>query len=225
MTVDDVKKIIDFAIAKNNGQGYNTPDEFNNYIKVAETGYFDYLKGQYQKYQVQRSEAPVSFGQNQNIRTSLSDLVYGAVLNINPSTGIAPYPSDFQMVDAMWGVYGLYNIRFAQQDRLSGYYRSKIDPVEVYPIYIIEQEGFHFFPSTLGQARLSYLRTVPYMYWAYTDDPTTGEPIYNPSTSKQPIWGDMDVFQVIVRALALVGVNLQAGVVMTYANQIKTVGQ
>ena len=71
MNVDEVKRIVDFAIAKNNGQGYNSPDEFNNYIKVAENGYFDYLKGEYQRYQAQRPIAIVSFGENQNIRTSL----------------------------------------------------------------------------------------------------------------------------------------------------------
>lgn len=225
MNVDEVKRIYDFAIAKNNGQGYNTPDEFNLNIKVAEAGYFDFLRGEYQRYQVQRPIAVVEFGQNQNIRTSLAPLVYGAVLNINSSTGIASYPSDFQLVDAMWGVYGTYNIRFVQQDRANGYVRSKIDPIASNPIYLIQHEGFHFYPETLGQARLSYLRTVPYMVWAYTIDQTTGEPIYDPTNSRQPVWADSDLFQIIVRALQRAGVNLQSGVVMQYANDIKNNGQ
>ena len=225
MTVDEIYKIILYSINKTNGQGYLSPDEFNTTIKNAENGYFDYLKGEYQRYQAQRPIAIVSFGENQNIRTSLSPLIYGTVLNINSTTGIAPYPSDFQVVDAMWSVYGMYNIKFVQQDRASGYYRSKIDPVAQNPIYLIQHEGFHFFPETLGQARMSYLRTVPYMRWNYTIDPTTQEPIYDPINSRQPIWGESDIFQIIVRALALVGVNLQMGVVMQYANQIKEGGQ
>lgn len=225
MTVDDVYKLILFVLSKNNGQGYLAPDEFNTTIKSAENGYFDYLRGEYQRYQIQRPIAVVQFGQNQDIRTSLAPLVYGTVLSINPSTGIAPYPSDFQLVDSMFTLYGLYNIKFVQQNRLSAYNRSTIDPIAQNPVYLIQHEGFHFYPETLGSARMSYLRTPPYMYWASNPDSTTGEPIYDPINSKQPCWSDSDIMQIIVRALALVGVNLQMGVVMQYANEIKNTGQ
>jgi hypothetical protein len=225
MDVNQVYELANFIIGKNIGGGYFSPDEFNLTIKVAEAGYFDFLKGEYQKYQLQRPVAVVSFSQNQDIRTSLAPLIYGAVLNVNSTTGVAPFPSDFEIVDAMWSVYGIYNIHFAQQDRLNSYYRSSIDPIAQNPIYLIQHEGFHFYPENIGQARMSYVRVVPYMHYGYTTDPTTALPVYSPSTSKQPIWSDTDIFEVIVRALQMVGVNLQTMAVQQYAQQIKQIGQ
>lgn len=223
MTVDDVKRIIDFAIAKNNGQGYNSPDEFNNYMRFAESGYLDYLRGEYQRYQIRRPIAVVEFSQNQAIRTSLAPLIYGAILNID-SSGVAPFPSDYEFTDAMWSLYGIYNIKFVQQDRLSSNYRSVIDPVISNPVYLINHDGFQFYPENLGNAKMSYVRTPPFMRWGYTED-ANGLPVYNAALSSQPVWSDTDLMQVIVRALQMCGVNLQAAMVYQYAEQVKQTGQ
>ena len=60
--------------------------------------------------------------------------------------------------DAMWTLYGLYKIRFVQQDRLDDYYHSTIDPVVTNPIYLINHEGFQFYPENIGAAKMSYVR-------------------------------------------------------------------
>lgn len=225
MTVDEVKKTIEYAAGKNNGQGYISPDEFNNVLMpTAQRSYLDYLKGEYQEYQRQRPMAVVAFSQNQMIRQSVAPLVYGAVLNPSNITGIAPFPYDFEFTDAMWGVYGFYNIRFVQQDRLDSYYHSEIDPVTTNPIYLIRHEGFQFYPENIGQTRLSYIRKPPAITWAYTLD-SNGLPVYDAANSKQPLWGETDMMNIIVRALQLVGVNLQLGVVIQYSQEIKNGGQ
>lgn len=224
MTVKQVYDVITYAVAKNSGQGYVSPDEFNEQIMpVAEQGYLDFLLGEYQKYQIKRPIAVVEFGQNERIRTSLAPLIYGTILNID-GTGLSPFPSDFQGVDSMSTVYGLYNIKFVQQDRQVTYRKSVIDPVATNPIYLIKHEGFQFYPEDTGQAELSYVRKIPFMKYGYQLD-GNGLPVYNAALSTQPIWPDTDIYQVIVRALALVGVNLQIGVVMQYANDIKNTGQ
>lgn len=226
MNVDEIYTIIKYITGKNSGQGYISPDEFNFVLMpTAQKSYLDYLKGEYQKYQVGRPIAVVEFGQNQMIRQSLAPLIYGAILNPNNTTGIAPFPSDFEITDAMWGVYGFYNIRFIQQDRLDSYYHSVIDPVITNPVYLIRHEGFQFYPENIGQTRLSYVRKPPSIYWAYTIDNATGLPVYDPANSQQPVWGDSDIYNIIVRALAQAGVNLQLNVVMGYANEIKNQGQ
>lgn len=216
-----------YAVAKNQSQGYLSPEDFYTSINTAQRGYLDYLLGEYQRYQIQRPIAVVEFGQNQRVRDSLAPLIYGAVLPINSVTGIASYPSDYEYVDAMWGVYGFYNIRFIQQDRLDSYVHSQIDPVATNPVYLIQQEGFRYFPERPygeNQARMSYVRNSPSIVWGYVYD-SNGVPVWNPATSQNPVWSETDCMQIIVRALMLVGVNLNFNTVMQYSNDIKNGGQ
>jgi len=225
MDVNQVYKIILYAAAKNKQQGYVSPEDFNTVLMpVAQRGYLDFLLGEYQKYTATRPIAVVEFGQNERIRQSVAPLIYGAILNPNVSTGIASFPSDYEYPDNMWGVYSFYNIRFVQQDRLDSYIHSTIDPVRENPIYLIQHEGFQFYPQDIGQTRLSYVRTPPSIVWAYNLD-SNDRPVYDPFNSQQPVWSDSDMMNIIVRALALVGVNLQTSVIIGYANEIKSGGQ
>ena len=223
MTTDQIYTIIQYAVAKNVQNGYVSPDDFNlTLMPVAQSSYLDYLLGQYQQHQNGRPMARVEFGQTEKIRQSISPLIYGVILSPD-MTGVATYPSDFEQVDAMWSLYNIYNIRFVQQDRLSSYYRSGIDPVSDNPIYLVNQAGFQFYPENIGAAKMSYVRTPPPIVWGYTED-GNGIPVYSVALSQQPVWQDYDIFQIIVRALSLVGCNLQLGVVMGYAEQIKNGG-
>jgi hypothetical protein len=60
--------------------------------------------------------------------------------------------------------------------------------------------------------------------WGYNLD-SNGIPVYNPATSQQPVWPDFDMMNIITRALQIIGVALQSGVVMQYAQEVKTIGQ
>lgn len=88
----------------------------------------------------------------------------------------------------------------------------------------MNEEGINFLPTTVGNMRMSYVRKCPPIFWGYDLD-GDGIPVYNSALSQQPVWSDTDMHQIIVRALALVGVNLQAGVVQQYAEVIKQGGQ
>jgi hypothetical protein len=227
MDVNEVYRLMSYCVAKNKSQGYLSPDDFNLVINQGQRMYLDFLLGEYQKYQIKRPIAVVEFGQNERIRDSISPLIYNTILPITPTTGIASQPSDYEYVDAMWGVYGNYNIRFAQQDRLDSYIHSSIDTVASNPVYLIRHEGFQFFPDRPfgdNQAKMSYVRKPPSIVWGEARD-SNDRPVWNPATSQNPIWSETDILQVIMRALQLVGVNLQLGVVIQYANEIKNNGQ
>ena len=227
MDVNEVYRVCLYATAKNKQNGYLSPDDFNLVINQGQRMYLDFLLGEYQKYLPQRPIAVVEFGQNERVRDSISPLIYNTILPINSTTGIAPRPSDYEYVDNMWGVYGLYNIRFVQQDRLDSFVHSSIDPVVQNPVYLIRHEGFQFFPERPygeNQAKMSYVRTPPAIVWGYVLD-SNNRPVYNPATSQQPIWSDSDMMNVLVRALAIVGVNLNLSVLIGYANEIKQNGQ
>jgi hypothetical protein len=124
----------------------------------------------------------------------------------------------------MWILYGFYNIRFVQQDRLQSYYRSTIDPIAQNPVFLIKHEGFQFYPETIGQARMSYVRTPPSIVWAYTLD-SNGIEVYDASRSQDPVWSETDIMQIIARAMRMFGVSVQAAEVSNFANEIKYNGQ
>ena len=224
MTVLDCYELMSFASAKNRQNGYLSPADFNLIINQGARSYCDYLRGEYQRYQLKRPVAVVEFGQNQMVRQSLAPLIYGVVLNPNLSTGIAAFPSDYDYVDAMWDTYGLYNIRFIQQDRQDAYIHSAIDPVVSNPVYLLNHEGFKFIPANIDHATLSYVRNPPPITFGYDLD-GNGNPVYNAATSQQPVFGDTDMWQIIIRAMAILGVNLQLGVLLQYSQQIKDGGQ
>jgi len=215
---------VQLALSKNIQQGYSTPDDFFFSINQAQRSYLDYLLGEFQRYQLQRPIAVVQFGQNERIRQSVAPLIYSRILSPNTTTGIAAFPSDYEEVDNMWGLYGFYNIRFIQQPRLQSFYRSTIDPIVENPVYLLKHEGFQFYPEDIGQTSLSYVRTPPSIVWGFVYD-SNGIPVYDPTTSQDPIWSETDCLQIIVRALSLLGVSMQFSGVIQYANEIKERGQ
>ncbi|SRR6266540_1064863 len=224
MTVDEMYSLLKFIIRKNQN-GNLTPQDFNLIANRASFSYMDYLLGEFQKYLPGRPMAPATFGQNEDIRQRLTPFITTPVpLTINGSTGVAPYPDDFQSDDAMY--YGQYNrrVKYIQQDRLDSHVNSVINPISSHPVYLQVQEGFQFYPASLGTAKLSYIRTPATIQWNYTTD-IYGRPIYNPIGSQDPEWYEIDAMQVVTRALTMLGVNLQLGAVQQYAQAVKTQGQ
>ncbi len=222
--VNQVFLLWKLCLSKNNQQGYGTRENFQQSINQAQRSYLDYLLGEYQKYQVQRPIAVVEIGMNARIRQSLAPLIYGAILNPNAGTGIADFPSDYEYPDAMWGIYGYYNIKFIQQDRLDNYLHSSIDPIAENPVYLIQHEGFHFFPQDIGMTRLSYVRNPPSIVWGFVFD-QLGREQWNPATSQNPIWSETDIMEVIARAVQIMGVSMQVGSVIQYSQELKNAGQ
>ena len=231
MNVNDMYRICQFAINKAQN-GYLTPAEFNLVINQAQTSYQDYLLGEFQQYQYGRPQARVNYSQNENIRQRLTPLITEATLTINSTTGESPYPVDYVQVDAVVTT-DFKRVRFVPQNSLYSYYNSEIDPVVTNPIYLIEPNKFQFYPKTLGSAVLTYVKNAPDIVWAYTT--VSGRPVYAPTQTGvgvtpttgtvQPVWDDVDLLEIITRALKLIGLNLQDGMVSQYANQITQTGQ
>lgn len=223
MNINEVYNLVLYATAKNASQGYVSPDDFNLTINQASRSYASYLLGSFQQYMPGRPVARVEFGQNTIVRTRLSPMIYWYNLSVN-SAGYTPYPGDYLQVDAML-TYGDYKrIRAVQQDSLYSYVNSVIDPIAENPVYILQDKGFNFYPENITNAKLSYVRNPPDMVWGYTLN-VNGIPVYNPATSVQPLWDDASMLDIIVRCLAIIGVNLQTNVLEQYAMTIKNQGQ
>ena len=230
--INDVYKIVLYITGKNLQQGYVSPEDFNNTINIAQYPYVAYLLGIFQQYQPGRPVARVEFGQNSVVRQRLAPIIYESFLTVN-GAGYSPYPSaaalvpsngDYLQTDAMWSAYGYERIREVQQHYFYSIYNSKIDPVASWPVYMIKNDGFQFAPFNIGQARISYVIEPPDMIWGYTLD-VNGVPIYNAANSVQPVWDVASILEIIVRALRIIGVNLDYNQVNNYANQIEFQGQ
>ena len=222
MSSDEVYKLMQFILNKNQ-QGYFAPDKFHLVINQGQRSYQSHLLGSFEQYTPGRPVARVELGQNSVVRQRLAPTIYGYILSID-AAGKSPYPADYIQTDSMYSIYGVKRIRNVQQNQLDAYYNSVIDPIATNPIYLINDTHFQFFPTSSYQAKLHYVRNAPDIVWGWLPD-GNGRPVYNPATSVDPIWDDIAILDIITRALLVIGVNLQSGVVMQYANEMKTNGQ
>lgn len=222
MTADTVYRIMKFAIKKAMNGDF-TPSEFNDVFNIASKGYESYLIGELEQYQFGRPVPRIQYSQNKVARQKITPLIYGYNLTVD-STGFSPYPGDYALGDTMFKTYGNTAIRYCEPEKLDTTVNSGIDPIATNPIFLIEDRGFRFYPITIATSKLNYVRNVPDTVWGYTTD-ANGREVYSQAHSTNPIWSEIDIFEVIVRALALVGVNLQLNVVIGYAQQIKTGGE
>jgi hypothetical protein len=224
MTVNEVYQLMQYTLNKNQ-QGYLSPQQFSLVINQAQFSYFNYLLGEFQKYQPGRPIAPVEWGQSAQLRERLTPFIQPpSALNVDPATGNAPYPTDYEYWDAMY--YGIYKkpVKFIQQDRLASHLNSYIRPIATNPVFLSIYTGFTVYPTDIGTTELSYIRTPKSINWSYTTD-IYGRPVYSPIGSVDPEWRREDMLQIISRALSIVGVNLQAPAVAQYAENIKNLGQ
>lgn len=223
MDINDWYELAKYIINKNQ-QGFLAPAKFNLVINQGARSYQSFLLGSFQQYTPGRPVAKVELGNNRTVRQRLAPVIYGYVLSISSATGKSPYPGDFLQVDSMYSIYGINRIRYAEQNQLDAYYNSAIDPISTNPIYLIEDENFQFYPTSTYQAKLTYVRDAPEMRWAYTLD-GNNRPVYDAANSIQPVWDTVAMFDILARALKLVGINLQAQQVVAFSNEIKKEGQ
>lgn len=222
MDVNTIYNLIQYICSKNIQQGFVSPKDFNTIINQAQTSYLNYLLGDFQKYQPNHPQSTVEIGVNGIVRQRLMPLIKESTLTINGS-GTSPYPNSYEQVDAMYTTT-YSKIRYVQQNYLPSYLNSTIDPVATNPIYLMKQSVLQFYPHSLGSAIISYVSTPPTIVWAYTLD-GNGRPVYDPTNSVSPVWFDVDILDIVSRALQLVGVSLQSGQISNFANQIKAGGQ
>ena len=228
MTADTGYQLVKY-LANQFQRGNVSPQRYNLIINQASTSFLNYLLGQFQTYNYGKPESRVQFGVNETARQRLSPLINPPSTLTIDVTGLAPYPTGFEQVDAMFSLT-MDRIRFFPQHRLYSYLNDPIDPINTNPGYVLESGGFRFYPNTtyngtqLPGALLSYVQTPTPINWAYTLD-GNGKPVYNAGLSVGFPWYDVDNFEVVVRALKMVGVNLSVNELLQYGDAIIKQGQ
>jgi hypothetical protein len=174
MNVDDIYKLILYICSKNAYQGYISYQDFNSVINQSQISYLDYLLGSLQQYQYNHPQPKVALGLNGEVRQRLAPFLIKDTLSL--TSGYVDYPNDYQMVDSMM-TNDFKAIRYTQQNYLGSVYNSVIDPISEYPIYLMEQNGFQFYPDTLDEAVITYVGTPNEIVWAYELD-SNGRAVY-----------------------------------------------
>lgn len=212
------------AIINKSTNGYLDPSTFQLFINQAQFSYLDYMLGEFQQYQVGRPIAKVQYSMTEATRQALTPFISSPVVLTIDVTGFSPYPSDYQQTDAMFDA-NLNRIRYVPQHKLFSYLNSVIDPVATNPIYLIQSNGFQFYPVTQAVAKLSYISTPPEIFWNFLPD-GNGIPVFAPGPpSVDPAWYDADMFEIIIRALRMAGINLSMPELAQYEAEIKNAGQ
>lgn len=223
MTADDCYKIMQFIVNKNQN-GYLKPEDFDRSINSGMRSWMSWVLGGLQQYQPGRPIARVELGNNEIVRQRITPAIYGYVLNVSSIYGTSPYPGDYLQTDTMYSIYGVKRVRYIDNDKLDGVYNSVIDPITTNPIYLLEDDRFQFYPISIWQTKLRYVRDPQSIHWAFNED-MHGRPIYDPINSVDPIFDNLSIMEIIARALRMVGVNLQVAEVIQFAEEIKTQGQ
>lgn len=213
-------------------RGNISPQRLNLIVQQGQTSFLDYCLGQMQQYQYGSPNARVQYGVNETARQRLTPFINPVSTLIIDATGLAPYPPSFEQVDAMYmNVPARTRIRFVPQHKAPNYISDPIDPIDTNPVYLLESGGFRFYPNTnfdgvaLGTALLSFVQTPAAFNWVGTPFDANGRPQYNAGASAGLAWYDVDCLEIMSRALRMVGVNLGAGEVNQYAENIIKGGQ
>ena len=220
--VNEYYQLLSYIINKNQ-QGNLTPAKFNLVINQGQRSYVSFYLGIPQNYEPGRPISKVELGNNAIVRKRLTPVILETTLTIDVN-GNSNYPANYLQSDAMWTSTAFKKVRIVEQNRLSSFYNSTIDPILTNPIYVLKTTKLQFYPITLGSSIISYVSNPPDIIWGSIPD-ANGRPIYNVGTSTQPVFDIVSMYDIIARALLIIGINLQSQQVVSYANEIKDKGQ
>jgi hypothetical protein len=217
MNVNDCYLLVQY-LANKAQAGYIKPSQFNLAINQGSNSYLDFLIGG-----IKERKTGVELWINRKMRNTLSALIAPASTISVDVSGLATYPTGYVIIDAMYTT-SMDRVRFVQQNSLYSYLKSTIDPIATNPVYLIEATGFRLYPNNIGNVKISFIKTPPVIAWGFTLD-SNSRPVYNAGTSTDPFWDDIEIMEVIGRALRIIGVNLQSQVLNQYAEELKQTGQ
>lgn len=165
---------------------------------------------------------PVGMSTSAIVADTLSTFLVETSLTI--SGQVALKPADLYKTVAIRTVDDNHPVRFVAEDRLTSYIGNAIDaPTNTEPIYFEIGSVYRFYPSTFNTATLTYIRVPMTLKWSYY-----GNLIWDPATSVPAggalEWGDTDIYEIIYRAVGIIGINLKDGDLMRAAQLVKNDG-
>jgi len=221
MNINEVYKLVSYLVDKYQGT-YLSPDDFNMVINMAQNQYLAFLTDDTGSPN-RNPKNPVGMSTSAIVADTLSTFLTESTLTI--TSQLATKPSDLYKSVAIRTTDDDYAARFVPEDRIASYIGNAIDPPTVTePIYYELGSTYKFYPSSLSTVKITYIRTPQTLKWAYTGglvyDPVLSVPASNASLE----WGDTDTYEIIYRAIGIIGINLKDGDLMRASQLIKNDG-
>lgn len=196
-TIDECKRTLQYRVTKSGFNGNLSPSDFNLIWNRAEQRYFNFLYKQY--------------GINQDNVDSLVRFKTDPTSITIDGTGKYTKTTDLLHIDSIRREISgkQVAVKKVEDDRLAAWIDSVYDaPTLLNPIYVEYKSYIQFYPITVGNALLVYLKKLTPALWSYT---IVGDrPLYNAITSVQPSWSDVDIDEIIYLCGVDLGVNTKS---------------
>jgi len=194
--IDDVYKLAKYRLSKAGFDGNISPNDFNVVFPRAEKRYFKIL---YKGYLA-----------NQANQDALMPFKTDPITITVDGQGKYTKPADVLHIDSLrhGSVSSQVPIKRVPDDRLANNLNSEYDAPNVeFPIYTEYASYIQFYPITLANAILVYLKDFTPSLWAYTL--VSGRPVYDSVNSVQPKWLDSDIDEIIYMIGVDFGLNMR----------------
>jgi hypothetical protein len=220
MNINEVYKLVSYLVDKYQGT-YLSPDDFNMVINMAQNQYMSFLMDDTGA-PTRNPKNPIGMSTSAVVADTLSTFLTETTLTIVSQQ--ANKPADHNKTIAIRTGDDNHPVRFVAGDRISSFIGNAIDaPTNTEPIYYEIGSTYKFFPSTLATANLSYIRVPMTLKWAYT-----GALVFDPANSVPAgtalEWPDTDIYEIIYRAIGIIGINLKDGDLVRAAQLVKNDG-
>jgi hypothetical protein len=221
MNINEVYKLVSYLVDKYQGT-YLSPDDFNMVINMAQIQYLAALTEDTGN-PTRNPKAPTGMATSATLVDMISSFITESTVTITSQLG--PKPADLYKTVALRTTDDNYAVRFVPADRVASHIDNAIDPPSLTdPIYYEIGSNYKFFPSTLASAKLTYVKNPQTLKWAYTGNLSYDAANSVPANNAALEWGDTDLYEIVYRAIGIIGINLKDGDLVSAARLIKNDG-
>jgi hypothetical protein len=217
LTIDEIYSYTRFLVRENQNARFS-PKEFTRAYNLSQNQVFD-------KYLGKITIAPhIALGQNQRIAERLKPFKVTDE-PIGVFSQVAPYPAGFQAITNMANQATGLNIEYIDDSKLRSRLKSVIDPIaEANPaVFTNTSTGWKIWPDTIATILASYYKLPDAAVWGYTV--VDGRQVFDPNTSKSPLWDDVSNKEIIGRTVRELGISLKDTAMVQIGEQIIQQGE
>jgi hypothetical protein len=217
MNIDEAFRFVNFIISKETN-GSITADNFNLNCPIAQLSVINQrLSPKYDE----KGMLIKGFGVDDKIREDFKPILKDPQ-TISVAAGVASYPDDYLYLDSITTTTGL-PITEATPDEIAILNQSQIKPPTVlYPKYVLHQNGFNIYPTSLTNIKLAYLRKPETPIRNFTN--VNDRSVYNSSGSQDFELGVLTHLEICLVILQYAGVNLNLDKVVGYSVAMQQAG-
>lgn len=186
--------------------GYHSPEEIDDAIHVSSRMLFDEKKKVYEE--------------TREITVDLLPFITDPTsLSLNGS-GIATIPGTFKYLVAMTGGTNGVDVTEVDKGSLAYHINDPLCPPSAdYPICAFYKTTIQFYPITLTNVKITYLKEPIKPVWAYTI--VSNRFVYDDASSIDIEWGEENHNEIIMKTMDYLGINLREGDLVQFSQSKK----